>query len=129
MGQKLAGLRIRIFLTDTVPFFFHFLIGARLKTHLKCKYLANEYITREKKKYFCISVQFEKVKLNCSNDIYNFHDTYDGKYSIVQICGVKYYIFVTSLDLNKCLKEIILPISLDTCAPISELPSYISTTM
>ena len=36
--------------------------------------------------------------------------------------------FVTVLDLNIYLNQIKLPISLHTCAPISELPSNISTT-
>ena len=35
--------------------------------------------------------------------------------------------FASSVDLDKCLKQVILSISRYTCAPISELPSYIST--
>ena len=35
--------------------------------------------------------------------------------------------FVTAVDLNKCLKQIKLPVYLYTCAPILELPSNIST--
>ena len=35
--------------------------------------------------------------------------------------------YPTILDLNKCLKQIKLQISLRTCAPIYELPSNIST--
>ena len=35
--------------------------------------------------------------------------------------------FATYVDLNKCLKQIKLPISLRTCAPITELPSGKST--
>ena len=31
--------------------------------------------------------------------------------------------FVTAVDLNKCLKQIKLPISIHTCANISKLPS------
>ena len=36
--------------------------------------------------------------------------------------------FVTALDLIKCLKQIKLQRLLLTCAPISELPSYLSPT-
>ena len=35
--------------------------------------------------------------------------------------------FVTALDLNKCLSQIRKQISLRTCAPISELPSNVSS--
>ena len=35
--------------------------------------------------------------------------------------------FETAVDLNKCLKQIKLPISTYSCAPISELPSDKST--
>ena len=37
--------------------------------------------------------------------------------------------FGTAVDLNKCLKQIKLPSSLHTWAPISDLPSNISTTV
>ena len=33
----------------------------------------------------------------------------------------------TVLGLKKCLNQIVLPILLHTCAPISELPSHINT--
>ena len=36
--------------------------------------------------------------------------------------------FITAVDLNKCLKQIDLPISLHTCEPISELLSNVSIT-
>ena len=45
--------------------------------------------------------------------------------------GNSYNIFknTTALDLNKYLKHIKCPISLHTCAPIAEIPSYTSTKM
>ena len=37
------------------------------------------------------------------------------------------FIIATALDLNKCFKQIKLPVSNPTSAPIFELPPYIST--
>ena len=37
--------------------------------------------------------------------------------------------FAAAIDVNKCLKQIELPISLHMCASIYELPSNISTTI
>ena len=37
------------------------------------------------------------------------------------------FIFAIAVDLNKCLKQVKLPISLYTCTHISELPSNLST--
>ena len=52
--------------------------------------------------------------------------TREGKSLIYKFFFFKFAAFV---DLNKGLKQIKLLISLHTCAPISELPSYIRTQM
>ena len=41
--------------------------------------------------------------------------------------GKKYLKFVTGGDLDKCLEQIKLPISLCSCTPYSELPSNTNT--
>ena len=53
--------------------------------------------------------------------------------NMVRMCEGKYvflkikFKFATTVDVNKCLTQIKLPISLYKCAPISKLPSHIST--
>ena len=47
----------------------------------------------------------------------------------IDYCGEKKCRVVTALVLIKCLKQIKFQIFLLTCAPISELPSHISTMM
>ena len=49
--------------------------------------------------------------------------TYDGKQVLMEI----FFKLTTALDLKKSPKQIKLPISLFTWAPISELPSKMST--